>query len=285
MTAQKKIFLFVLLGIAVLAIVLLSAGISDLELARSNFRSLAPQESGPELFRSPADILNEPASAANVAFSLLLLIVLLISIVHFILSPEARQRVIQRFLRLVFVLFAVYVIATRLGQRLNLEIEAPEGGNQGGFLLSPFEEIASSFPPWATYLLSFALLVTVTSIAWIVWQRTRRKPPALDMLAGEARAALHELRGGADFKNTIIHCYYEMCAVLSRERGIHRPQGMTAREFEHELARLGMPPEPVTQLTRLFEMARYSAGAPDRQDETEAWDCLAAIASMEGSSR
>jgi hypothetical protein len=285
MTAQKKIFLFVLLGIAVLAIVLLSAGISTLELARSNFRSLAPQESSPEILRSPEDILNEPASAANVAVSIFLLIALLISIVHFILSPEARARVIQRFLRLVFIIFAVYIIATRLGQRLNLDMETPDGGSQGEFLILPIDEVTSNFPEWATYLLSFTLLSIVASVAWFIWQRSRKQPPALDLLAVEARAALQELRSGADFKNTIIHCYFEMCTVLNRERGIRRAEGMTAREFERELARLGMPVEPVTQLTRLFEMARYDAGTPNRQDEKAAWACLSAIANVEGSSR
>jgi hypothetical protein len=283
MTAQKKIFFIILLGIAVLAIVLLSAGISNLELARSNFRSLVPQEQGQETLRPTDGIMDGPASAANAAFSVILLIALLISIVHFILSPEARRRVIQRFLRLVFVLFSFYIIATRIGPRLHLEINPPDAGNQGEFLLLPFEELVSSFPAWASYLLSFSLLALVAAGVWIIWGRSRRKPPALDLLAGEARAALRKLRSGADFKNTIIHCYYEMCAVLSRERGIRRAENMTAREFESELARLGMPAEPVTKLTRLFEMARYGASSPSRQDEREAWDCLAAIASVEGS--
>jgi hypothetical protein len=285
MTAQKKIFLFFLLGIAVLAIVLLSAGISNLELARSNFRAIAPQEAGQDIFASPGDILDEPASVANIAFSILLLIALLISIVHFILSPEARKRVIQRFLRLFFILFAVYVIATRLGQRLNIENEPPELPVGAELLYLPIDEITAGIPPWATYLLSFTLLAIVAGVAWIIWQRSRKQPPALDLLTGEARAALQELRSGADFKNTIIHCYYEMCTVVNRERGIRRPEGMTAREFERELARLGMPAEPVTQLTRLFEKARYGIRNPDLQDEKEAWDCLAAIASVEGISR
>ena len=285
MTAKKKIFLIVFLGIAVLAIVLLSAGISELELARSNFRSIAPQETGQDIFRSPADTLGEPASAANIAFSIILLIILLISIVHFILSPEARRRVIQRFLRLVFIIFAVYIISTRLAQRLNLQMEPPEGGNRGEFLLLPIDEIASNFPPWASFLLSFSLLAIILTGAWVFWQRSRRKPLPLNLLANEARAALQELSSGADFKNTIIHCYYEMCTVLSRERGIQRAEGMTAREFEQELVHLGLPVKPVTQLTRLFEMARYGMGTPNHQDEQEAWDCLAAIASVEGGSR
>jgi hypothetical protein len=285
MTVRKKFFLFVLFGFAVLAIVLLSAGISDMELARSNLRAIAPQGSGPEFLPSPQDILDEPASAANVAFSLVLLIALLISIVHFILSPEARKRVIQRFLRLFFIIFAVYVISTRLGSRLNMENQAPEGDPQSTFPFTPFEEIASNFPPWASYLLSFVLLAVASGVVWFIWQRSRRKVPALDLLAGEARTALQELHSGADFKNTIIHCYYEMCAVLNKERGIRRSEGMTAREFENELTRLGMPAEPVTQLTRLFEMARYGDGSPNPQDENNAWECLSAIASAEARSQ
>jgi hypothetical protein len=285
MTVRKKILLFVMLGLAVLAIVLLSAGISNMELAGSNLRAIAPEESGPEFFPSPQDILDEPASAASIAFSLVLLIALLISIIHFILSPEARKRVIQRFLRLVFVIFAVYVISTRLGSRLNLDNQAPEGDARGTFPFAPIEEIAASFPPWASYLLSFMLLAIAAGVVWFIWQRSRSKPPALDLLAGEARTALQELRSGADFKNTIIHCYYEMCAVLNKERGIRRAEGMTAREFENELARLGMPVEPVSQLTRLFEMARYGDGSPNPEDENNAWECLSAIAGAEARSQ
>jgi hypothetical protein len=279
MTRRKKLILLSFTAIAVLAIVLLASGIAELELARSDFRSIAPQEGGAETPQSIFDIINEPVSAANVIFSLVLLVALLISIVHFILSPEARRRVIQRFLRLFFVIFAVYIISTRLGGRLNLEQEAPEAGNRGEFLILPAEEIAANLPPWVSFAVSLALAALVITVGWLIWRRSQRRPDTLELLSSEAQSALEELRSGADFKNTIIHCYYEMCTVLNREHGIYRSDNMTAREFEEHLTRLGLPLEPVTQLTRLFEKARYGSGAPDRQDEHTAWACLSAIAS------
>jgi hypothetical protein len=285
MTGRKKLILLSSIGIAVLAIVLLAAGIAELELARSDFRSIAPQEGGPETPQSITDVLDEPVSVANVIFSLILLVALLISIVHFILSPEARRRVIQRFLRLFFVIFAVYVITTRLGHRLNLDQQAPEAGNRGEFLILPAEEIAANLPSWVSFAVSLALATLAITVGWVIWRRSQRRPDALELLSGEAQSALQELRSGADFKNTIIHCYYEMCTVLDRERGIHRLESMTAREFEEHLTRLGLPLEPVTQLTRLFEKARYGSGAPDRQDEHTAWACLSAIATAKVGAR
>jgi hypothetical protein len=285
MTGRKKLTLLLSIAIAVLAIVLLAAGIADLELARSTFRSIAPEEGGPDAVQSIEDIFDEPVSAANVIFSFVLLVALLISIVHFILSPEARRRVIQRFLRLFFIIFAIYVISTRLGRRLNPEQEAPEGGDRGEFLILPAEEIAANLPPWVSFAVSLTLAALVILVGWLLWRRSQRKPDALELLTGEAQAALQELRSGADFKNTIIHCYYQMCAIMDRERGIHRQENMTAREFEEHLTQLGLPVEPVTQLTRLFEKARYSSNTPDHQDERAAWDCLSAIAEVDGSAR
>jgi hypothetical protein len=285
MSGRKKFYLLFAIIIAVLSIVLLAAGIATLELAPSNFRSIAPNDGGPDLLQSFTEALDEPLSATNVAVSIILLIGLLLSIVHFILSPEARKRVIQRFLRLFFVIFAIYVISSRLGHRLNLEQQAPESGNRGEFLILPSEEIAANLPAWVSFALSLVLAIAVITIGWLIWRRSYRQPGALELLTDEARSALQELRSGADFKNTIIHCYYQMCAILDREKGIHRLESMTAREFEEHLSHLGLPLEPVSQLTRLFEKARYSSIPPDQQDERNAWDCLSAIAGAERAAR
>jgi hypothetical protein len=285
MANRTKLVLISSFILAVLAIVLLSAGIAELELARSDFHSIAPQEGGSDSPQSIADILDEPTSAANVFFSLVLLVALLISIIHFILSPDARRRVIQRFLRLTFVIFALYVISTRLSGRLNLDQQAPESGNSGEFLVLPAEEIAANLPPWVSFAVSLVLAGLLIAIGWMVWRRSQRQPSTLDLLTGEAQSALQELRSGADFKNTIIHCYYQMCAILDRDRGIHRRESMTAREFEQHLTILGLPVEPVNQLTRLFEKARYGANAPDPQDELAARHCLSAIAGVDGAAQ
>jgi hypothetical protein len=96
-------------------------------------------------------------------------------------------------------------------------------------------------------------------------------------LAGPAEEAIAAIRVGADLKDTVMRCYFEMGRVLREQRGISRDQAMTPREFEQYLAQEGLPRKPVGQLTRLFEMVRYGAKAVGKREELQAIDCLTAI--------
>jgi hypothetical protein len=73
-----------------------------------------------------------------------------------------------------------------------------------------------------------------------------------------------------------------MVEILNRQRGITRKEGMTPREFERRLVELGLPPEPVTKLTRLFETVRYGAKDLGEVEEHQALAYLDAIVQASG---
>jgi hypothetical protein len=90
----------------------------------------------------------------------------------------------------------------------------------------------------------------------------------------ESLLKIHE---GADLKDIIVRCYYEMEQALMKERGITRNRDMTPREFESILCNSGLPIEPLFQLTSLFEEIRYGNRAPGELEKRDAIRCLTAI--------
>ena len=107
---------------------------------------------------------------------------------------------------------------------------------------------------------------------WRTKQTRTRNPLEL-----EAERAVHALQAGLDLKNVIVSCYRQMNWALQREQGIELGETMTAREFEDLLNVRGFPNDPVHQLTRLFEVARYGVRQLNASDERDAFDCLNAI--------
>jgi NADH:ubiquinone oxidoreductase subunit 6 (subunit J) len=286
MTRRQKLILLTSIGISVIAIVLLSAGIAQLPLARPSLRSIAPEETtAPGEFPLDTGPRVKATSVFDIVIALAVLVLFLVTIITYIVYPEARRPIIQRLISIGFLIFAVYALSTISAEEQEIEGQAPVPGFLGDFETLPAEEITVDLPSWVPFAISLVLLAALITVGWLVWRRTQYQPTTLELITNEAQAALQELRSGADFKNTIIHCYYQMCALLSQERDIHRSQSMTAREFEEHLTRLGLPNEPVIQLTRLFEKARYDSGPPDRQDEHAAWHCLSVISSADGRTR
>ena len=110
-----------------------------------------------------------------------------------------------------------------------------------------------------------------------LWRRLRNLSCPLELVAQEAQKTIDEIRSGADLKEGVIRCYYEMARVLSEERGIKRRQAMTTREFEKQLEEAGLTSGHVSRLTRLFEQVRYGSKHLGDREEREALDCLTAI--------
>lgn len=280
MSSPNKRILFFALSAAILAIVALAAGISGLDFAHPDLRQVVPPETGELPDQTQRVFADETVPIANLLLAIIMLVSLLLTIIHAIISPEARQQTITRFIAIVIMVFLTYLVTSNLEPGSMQEEEEPLSMVFGESDEIYIEEMDTTLPAWVSFAASLFLVSILVAVAWLVWRRTHRQPSAVNQLALEARTAMRELRSGAEFKNTIIHCYYQMCAILDRERGINRPDSMTAREFEERLTRLGFPASPVNQLTRLFEKARYSSGAPDPQDERIAWDCLSVIAVM-----
>lgn len=126
---------------------------------------------------------------------------------------------------------------------------------------------------WAAAILLLAGLVLV---GWLL-SRTFRQSQKEDPLAVEAEAAVQAIANGQRLSDVIIRCYLKMESVIAQERGLERGQSVTPREFEAYLVEIGIPKNPVLQLTGLFEKARYGNQRLNTQDEQEAVNCFIAI--------
>jgi hypothetical protein len=150
-----------------------------------------------------------------------------------------------------------------------------------------WEEVDPFTPPspWVILAASFGvalMLVTLmASVSWYLWLSRRPVAPPTgalaEELAREAQSAVDALRSGAAFQDVVIRCYWDMSQVLSESRGIERKEVMTSGEFESYLVAMGLPQEPVSSLTRLFEEVRYGTKQPDSEEGERAIASLTAI--------
>ena len=108
-------------------------------------------------------------------------------------------------------------------------------------------------------------------------RRLRRRPEPLEEVAREAQKAIAQISNGADLKEEVVRCYFEMTQVLGRRRGLKRERAMTTREFETYLQDEGLPDIYIRRLTRLFEKVRYGVKNPGEPENWEAVACLGAI--------
>lgn len=112
------------------------------------------------------------------------------------------------------------------------------------------------------------LLIVFSLTGWV------NPPQVSDQILQEAENAVHNLKAGKELSDVIVHCYAQMAQALREQRGIERNQTMTVREFEGWLEVEGIPPEPLHQLTSLFEAARYSKRQLGDEDQKSALHCL-----------
>jgi hypothetical protein len=133
-----------------------------------------------------------------------------------------------------------------------------------------------STPPSLLWLVGIGLLVA--SILVGVWITTSfRQARPLDLVELEAEKAWQALKTGLDLKDVIITCYRQMSLALEKEKGIERKDFMTTGEFEILLEDVGIPHDPIHQLTRLFNAVRYGNWRPNPADKQSAIQCLEAI--------
>jgi hypothetical protein len=129
-------------------------------------------------------------------------------------------------------------------------------------------------PGWGSYLIGFSLVIAIGIIAYLVWERNRFKGSDLGEIAIQA---LGDIYAGREWEDAIIQCYVQMNRVVSRQRRLDRDIHLTPGEFALRLAEAGLPEDPIQNLTRLFEKARYGASTNQPKDASEAIKCLNAI--------
>jgi len=278
---RKKFFVLVGLLLGLVSIILLAGSISQLEFEEGKiviFGEEGGVASGPRGVE-PAPELD---GTTRILLAILVLIVVPASIIYVLLNPKAWKRILRN-LAMVLMLFLVIMLFThyfRPGESDFGSAQPPES-EQGSNLeeLRITDELDINPPSWIGFIVGFLLLLLLLSVIVFIYVRSRQKTDEgeLDDLVGEAEGALHEIRSGADLRQTVIRCYHQMCETMSEERGVHRVRAMTPREFEAYLASAGFRDEHIQRLTRLFEGVRYGDESSQPQMEREAESCLEAI--------
>jgi hypothetical protein len=178
-------------------------------------------------------------------------------------------------------LLAIYLLLRARPDFFRQFERQPLGTPSPDDVVAPAVEFVAHPPQWLVFAVTLGLALLIAAVLvsalWSVWRRRRRSPISLDGLAREAQDALRALQTGADLKNAVMRCYFEMSQVLSEQRGIKRGAAMTPREFERYLTQAGLPAEHVRRLTRLFERVRYGAKVPGENQERQAIACLSAV--------
>ena len=282
MSTTKRNALIFLTG-AVVLVILLAMSLPTLHLFQGEPFSLAQSPSGGTVGGASlegGDLLFWVIRG----FVALFVIFFPIYIIQSMMSKQGRRRLV--FYIIMFALlfyFADYLHnhmpekepeeqdITAIGKQ---QIDGQNGQTPNQFLAEP--------PSWLTPVIIIAAsLITVAVIVTIllIMQRRRRllPPTALEKLAETAQTTVTAIQSGSDFKLTVMRCYQQMMQVVKEEKGIARETTMTAREFEDQLVKRGLPQDAIRTLTRLFEQVRYGSLPTNPRDEAVAVACLTDI--------
>ncbi|MGD8398763.1 MAG: DUF4129 domain-containing protein [Anaerolineae bacterium] len=269
----------ILLALALVALVLLAAGISSLEF--SSGRQLPRWSGGAQAAVQGTSGLALVIDLLLRVLAFLVPVLLPIAIVYLILSADARRAVL-RSLGLLMWLVAIYLVLRSRPDFFRGLLPQEATPSPPGALATPVPDFVPNAPMWAGVLaavgLALALAGGLVAAAWYVWRRRRTPASPLDELAEEAQRAVDALRAGAGVQDTVLRCYFEMSRVLAAHRGLARGEAMTPREFEERLVEAGLPRTHVQALTRLFEAVRYSGRGATQAEGAQAIASLSAIA-------
>lgn len=278
-----------LLALSVIAVFLLSAGISHLKLRPGVpfwqiWQFLVGQlQMGIAPITSPLpgsqlliDIYRIFFTIALACFPFAVIIIML--------SPELRRRVLRTMLALLVLFTAVtMVLSKQMQEPAGLETNTLNQMIPGA--TSDEASIDESFDPerispWIARALSLtgAILIAGVAVGIInAVHRSRAEARTLRQIATRARTAIVDISQGNDFRNVIIQCYADMSRVVRERRGLRRDRSVTAREFTDYLLRANLPSDAVIQLTHLFEKVRYGTNKTTPEEEQSAIRSLEAI--------
>jgi len=280
-----KAWILILAGLGVVALLVLASGLSSLDLNNQTNYALPTEQIDNSSAPNQAPDLSDFFRKLWVAF----FIMVPLSILYLILSPEARKRFLITLIPVLVMLLGLWYLNREFLNNyaeINSTPRASQAEGALGFLkrdytvLQPFSPKSS--PNWLIYILSLG--VTLLGVLALFWgwrmNKMRRQKQPLEQLALSAQDALEDIRAGGDLKEIILRCYQEMNQVASEKRAVVRPGYLTPREFTQKLEAAGLPGEQVRRLTRLFEAVRYGAWQPGPRDEKEAIVCLETVVEM-----
>jgi len=292
---RRRQLIWGIAAVAIIALVLLSAGLGQLDLFPEErpftLRALllwmweqykgSIQEIEPLLPGSSEAVI----LLLRIAFALAL-ILLPVSIVFFLVSPEFRKKALRELARIMVLMLTIFALSrTPLLEDAQLpepEMEAPAADIDFDTLLETDFAYEQEPSRWIIYAVSLLIALVVAfflvRLGWRLLREREENSEPMQRLAREARIAVDALKSDADIRDVVTRCYAEMSRVVQEERDLKRDTGVTAREFERYLGQRGLPIAPVRTLTRLFESVRYGDKMPGEVDRQQAIESLSAIA-------
>ena len=278
---HNRLFIVLLVLVAIIAISLLAAGIKDMEFREPDpFYFEWPTESGGSLQQIVIQMETLPLVQVVLFW---LFIILLTFIVLLLINPKYRWRILRAVIRAALIFIFITWVMKIIARRLAAEVPpATAGGINNLPTVDPHSLPIYSPPsevPWISYFFSLAIVLGIFLIGWWLWKMSRRdrSQSIRENIADIARETLDEIAGGRDFGDTVTICYLRMNEAVNSGHGIRRQEGMTPSEFANRLESVGLPGDPVRRLTRLFEAVRYGARKPGVDESHEATVCLNAI--------
>ncbi len=208
-----------------------------------------------------------------------------------ILNRKAKQqsfglRVAKKLavLALVFVIFGLRVYLGKHWQHLSFihhqAPTTPPGAN--GKLHGKGGNYNPSFQ-WPVLYVTLVLLAFLA--AWL-WLKRRTELPAYgglpehtaaDDVAASITDAIDDLEAESDARRAVIAAYARMEKAFARHGLTRRPSETAVEYLRRILLGLGSRSDPVTQLTDLYEQAKFSRHVIDRDMKDQAIDALRAI--------
>jgi hypothetical protein len=278
---KDKTRALVFLGAALLAVILLSMGLANLEFVGGMpFRAAEIEEQhGPP----PIPAFSEVMITVLQIIGALVLLAVPVYLIMAVVDKKYRKSLVRNLLIVAGYILLIRMIRPAGGEEIEEQNEGPPVEfvpDNIPLLDDPLEFLPPETPDYLVLAVIFVLALLISTAAVMLYLRIQRKRRMqfqdIDQLVEEAQEAVDSIRAGEDFKESILRCYYRMSAVLQKERRILRQDSMTPREFELALSRLGLPLVPVRNLTRLFEDVRYGSLLKGQRDQE-----LAVISLME----
>ena len=272
MTQNSRNILLLAFIVAIVCLVLLSSGLSNLQLLPGMpLPVVEPQHS----VRSTSPQLERTYSSNfwQAVLGLLLLLLMIYVPARLILFVRIRWlfRLIQVLALLLFAVLFFYFIRFDPGcytAECSQTLTVP-------YSQSPILSVEGPPQQLVGYVEIILVLAAVLFFFWVFARLFR--PRKADSVLLHVEDAVRDIHAGTDFQSVSVQCYLNMAAALPKEHGIERESSMTSREFESLLASKGFPPKPVQELTHLFEKVRYSQDPISREEELAAMNCLSAI--------
>ena len=269
---SKYLSLLFLIGTLV-AFILLTASLSNLELQ--------PGTPFPGGIDSGNDVQSvSPPPTTQIYFIPLLRGIFALIFIVFLIDIAARLVVlvnIKRILQLAFALVILLLIVYMLPRITPVPPAYFPNGSSAITTPPTFDYPVTPLGGPPRILIQLVIIGIASGIgllAFKVVKRWRSSKRIEDELLQEAEQAVNALQAGADLRNVILQCYFQMTRSLQEKQGLERDYTMTVQEFERWLGNLGVPSIPLRQLTFLFEKVRYGKQETNHTDEQIAIDSL-----------